>query len=144
MAVTESVVVPTDFRLPASLVGLGVACTAASNWGAGVPIMVIGGLLAFQASRVKFEFDEEAMEVKIGVGDGELERSGENRFVGGENRWRYDTWTNWECYPSEKLPVLMYFRETQTKPEGQIHFFPFVMSPEILLQEIRARVPIDK
>lgn len=60
------------------------------------------------------------MEVKIGNDAGELESSGENAFVGGESRWAYDTWTNWEVYPSEKLPILMYFKETQTKPEGQI------------------------
>lgn len=60
------------------------------------------------------------MEVKIGEKPDELESSGENAFVGGESRWNYDTWTNWEVYPSEKLPILMYFKETQTKPEGQI------------------------
>lgn len=60
------------------------------------------------------------MEVKIGNDTGELEKSGENAFVGGENRWNYDTWTNWEVYPNEQLPILMYFKETQTKPEGQI------------------------
>lgn len=61
------------------------------------------------------------MEVKIGEDiNAELESSGENVFVGGESRWKYDTWTNWEVYPSEAFPVLMYFKETQTKPEGQI------------------------
>lgn len=60
------------------------------------------------------------MEVKIGNDEGELESSGENAFVGGESRWNYDTWTNWEVYPNEQLPILMYFKETQTKPEGQI------------------------
>lgn len=60
------------------------------------------------------------MEVKIGNDKGELTDSGENAFVGGESRWRYDTWTNWEVYPSESFPILMYFKETQTKPEGQI------------------------
>ena len=81
------------------------------------------------------------MEVKIaGQGD-ELEDSGENFAVGGKNRWRYDTWTNWEVYPSESFPVLMYFKETQTSPEGQIHFFPFIMDPQRLLKEVRSRIP---
>jgi hypothetical protein len=32
---------------------------------------------------------------------------------------------NWELWwPS--FPVLVYFKETQTKPEGQIHFFPVI------------------
>lgn len=60
------------------------------------------------------------MEVKIGNSEDGLKSSGENTFVGGQSRWSYDTWTNWEVYPSEKLPILMYFKETQTKPEGQI------------------------
>lgn len=60
------------------------------------------------------------MEVKIGNDEGQLESSGENAFVGGESRWSYDSWTNWEVYPSESFPILMYFKETQTKPEGQI------------------------
>ncbi|CAM9338205.1 unnamed protein product [Discosporangium mesarthrocarpum] len=141
---SSTVVIPPDFRLPASFAGLGIACALGNNLNAAVPLVVVGGLLAVQATRVKFEFDAEAMEVKLGSEDGELVESGDNRFVGGKNRWRYNTWTNWECFPSEKLPVLMYFKETQTKPEGQIHFFPFIMSPGILLEQIRARVPIDK
>lgn len=69
------------------------------------------------------------MEVKIGEDiNAELESSGENRFVGGESRWKYDTWTNWEVYPNEALPVLMYFKETQTKPEGQIVSIYFACS----------------
>ncbi|GFH33406.1 uncharacterized protein HaLaN_32774 [Haematococcus lacustris] len=26
------------------------------------------------------------------------------------------------------FPVLVYFKETQTKPEGQIHFFPIIFN----------------
>jgi len=38
---------------------------------------------------------------------------------------RYDTFTNWEFWwPG--FPVLVYFKETQTKPEGQVHFFPII------------------
>lgn len=56
----------------------------------------------------------QAMEVKIGNDAGELESSGENAFVGGESRWAYDTWTNWEvngpcstggCLPKSSRPV---------------------------------------
>ena len=34
--------------------------------------------------------------------------------VGGENRWKYDTFVNWDFLPSEDFPILVYFRETQT------------------------------
>eukprot|EP00752_Nemacystus_decipiens_P011281 g10024.t2 len=136
----STVVIPADFKLPIGIASLGLAVTGLGNIGVGFPISVVGLLLAFQATRVSFEFDDVAMEVKIGNEAGELESSGENAFVGGESRWNYDTWTNWEVYPNEQLPVLMYFKETQTKPEGQIHFFPFIMEPEKLLEEVRSRV----
>lgn len=80
---------------------------------------VFGAFLAIQTSRVKFVFDDEALEVVIG----ETQAKTENAFVGGANRWSYDSFSNWEFWwPS--FPVLIYFKETQTKPEGQIHFFP--------------------
>eukprot|EP00611_Tribonema_gayanum_P018435 TRINITY_DN3154_c0_g1_i1.p1 TRINITY_DN3154_c0_g1~~TRINITY_DN3154_c0_g1_i1.p1 ORF type:complete len:197 (-),score=53.99 TRINITY_DN3154_c0_g1_i1:141-731(-) len=139
----DTVVIPPDFRLPAALVAIGGALAVSGNR-AGLPVLGIGALLGLQATRVRFEFDAESMEVKIDAGKGDLADSGENFAVGGQNRWAYDTWTNWEVYPSEALPVLMYFKETQTSPEGQIHFFPFIMNPGQLLKEVRARVPIDK
>ena len=112
--------------------------------GPGFGFAGIGALLAVQSTRVRFEFDDEAMEVKLGGKGDELKSSGENFAVGGQNRWKYDTWTNWDVFPSEQLPILMYFKENQTSPEGQIHFFPFVMRADELLREVRARVPIDK
>ena len=40
-------------------------------------------------------------------------------------RFRYSTFTNWEFWwPG--FPVLVYFKETQTNPEGQVHFFPVI------------------
>jgi hypothetical protein len=46
-------------------------------------------------------------------------KKSENAFVGGDNRWRFDTFVNWE-YWWPGFPVLVYFKETQTKPEGQV------------------------
>lgn len=41
------------------------------------------------------------------------------------NDCRYSTFVNWELWwPS--FPILVYFKETQTKPEGQVHFFPVI------------------
>lgn len=37
-----------------------------------------------------------------------------------QNRWSYDTWTSWKALPNEQLPILIYFKETQSNPEGQI------------------------
>jgi hypothetical protein len=83
----------------------------------------------------------------VKIGD-QLDESGENAFVGGKNRWkyvtcfsfntfatielknmficcRYSTFVNWEFW-WPNFPILVYFKETQTKPEGQIHFFPII------------------
>ena len=43
----------------------------------------------------RFVFDDEALEVVIG---GKEEEPTENAFVGGRNRWRYDTFVNWEFW----------------------------------------------
>ena len=47
-----------------------------------------------QASRVKFVFEKDALEVVIG----EKDEKSENAFVGGENRWQYKAFTNWEFW----------------------------------------------
>ncbi|XXG45699.1 hypothetical protein AAC387_Pa02g0710 [Persea americana] len=75
-------------------------------------------------TRVRFVFDKEALEVKVGD---QLQESGENVFVGGKNRWKYSTFVNWELWWPE-FPILVYFKETQTKPEGQVHFFPVIFN----------------
>lgn len=65
-----------------------------------------------------------------------------------ENRWSYDSFVNYDFFPSEQVPILIYFKETQTPQEkwgvgpgalanapealsrgavpGQVHFFPAV------------------
>jgi len=50
--------------------------------------------------------------------------------------------TSRQFYPSEQVPVLVYFKETQTKPEGQIHFFPVIGNPARLLENFRKYVPL--
>jgi hypothetical protein len=79
---------------------------------------------------------------EVKVGD-QLEESGENVFVGGKNRWRYSTFVNWELWWPQ-FPILVYFKETQTKPEGQIHFFPVIfVSPLILLTLLLYHMEFD-
>merc|ERR1711924_38406 len=77
------------------------------------------------SQRVKFKFDSQSLEVLLGGDEPEeMVSSGENVFVGGENKWAFSSFVNWEIFPSPKFPVLVYFKETQTKPEGQVHFSP--------------------
>jgi hypothetical protein len=83
---------------------------------------ILGAFLAFQATRVRFVFDDEGLEVVVGASD---PKQTDNAFVGGKNRWSYESFVNWEFWwPG--FPCLVYFKETQTRPEGQIHFFPII------------------
>lgn len=120
----ETVVPDPDYRIPIVLLGATGALVYTNNLVAGVPVGLLGLLLLVQATRVRFVFDDEALEVRVGS---ELKESGENAFVGGKNRWKYSTFVNWEFW-WPNFPILVYFKETQTKPEGQIHFFPIIFN----------------
>ena len=65
-----------------------------------------------------FVFDETSFELKnvdLGASDEDaLTESGENFVVGGANRWTYDSFVNWDFFPSVDYPVLVYFKESQT------------------------------
>jgi hypothetical protein len=66
--------------------------------------------------------------------------SGDNKLQGGgANKWSLESITNWEFWwPG--FPVLVYYKENQTRPEGQPHFFPIIM---VLLNMPKAAVPLD-
>ncbi|XP_066325540.1 uncharacterized protein [Miscanthus floridulus] len=120
----ETVVPDPDYRLPIAILGIASGFAYADNLVAAAPVGLLGLLLLFQTTRVRFVFDNEALEVKVGD---QLQESGENVFVGGKNRWKYSTFVNWELWWPQ-FPILVYFKETQTKPEGQVHFFPVIFN----------------
>ncbi|XP_057417205.1 uncharacterized protein LOC130711550 [Lotus japonicus] len=120
----ETVIPEPDYRIPIVLLGIAGGLVYTDNLVPAVPVGLLGLLLLFQTTRVRFVFDDEALEVKVGD---QLEESGENAFVGGKNRWNYSTFVNWEFW-WPNFPILVYFKETQTKPEGQIHFFPIIFN----------------
>ncbi|CAL1414580.1 unnamed protein product [Linum trigynum] len=120
----ETVIPDPDYRIPIVLLGVAGGLAYTDNFVPAVPVGLLGLLLLFQTTRVRFVFDGQALEVKVGE---QLEESGENVFVGGKNRWKYSTFVNWELW-WPNFPILVYFKETQTKPEGQIHFFPVIFN----------------
>jgi hypothetical protein len=73
-------------------------------------------------------------EVLVGANKAESE----NAFVGGDNKWKFNTFVNWEFW-WPNFPVLVYFKETQTKPEGQIHFFPIIFDGKVLYETMLER-----
>lgn len=97
----------------------------------GLFLSYAAGLFAVQATRLRVVFDKDSLEFKkvvSAVGSKELKDAGNNFVVGGANRWAYKSFVNWDFYPSEAFPLLVYFKETQTPKKdgtvGQIHFFP--------------------
>jgi hypothetical protein len=107
---------------------------------------LLGILFLVQTFRLKFVCDSEAFELL-----NTSQESGENILVGGQNRWTYDSFVNYEFFPKGWIdqpqgPILVYFKETQTPDEkwktgpgatansdqaqkngavpGQAHFFP--------------------
>ncbi|KAK2645955.1 hypothetical protein Ddye_021150 [Dipteronia dyeriana] len=120
----ETVVPDPDYRIPVVLLGLAGGLAYTNNLLPAAPVGLLGLLLLFQTTRVRFVFDDEALEVKIGD---QLNESGENVFVGGKNRWKYSTFVNWELWWPD-FPILVYFKESQTEPEGQVHFFPVIFN----------------
>ncbi|XP_039143875.1 uncharacterized protein LOC120280983 isoform X2 [Dioscorea cayenensis subsp. rotundata] len=137
----SQIVIPDpDYRIPIVLLGLAGIFVYQENLLVAAPVGLLGLLLLFQTTRVRFVFDEEALEVKLGD---QLQESGENVFVGGKNRWKYSTFVNWELW-WPNFPILVYFKETQTKPEGQVHFFPVIFNGKQLYDVMVERASSSK
>lgn len=107
--------------------------------------MLFASLLWVQTQRVRLVFEKDSFEFYNIKGPGLdlengawLERKPDNYVSGTVNRWKYDTVTNWNFFPSIEYPVIIYFKETETpkeqwrkwfaafdsKGKGQPHFFP--------------------
>lgn len=106
----------------------------------------LGAILTVQSGRVVFSFDDKAFEVKTKGAGGDIQDSGENFAVGGENRWDYKTFTRWGFIPSESFPLFTYFYETQTRGanDEQFHLFPVIMNSAELSETMKAKVGADK
>jgi len=120
--VRPTVIPEPSFNVPIALLAIGGLEIGLDAAPIGYFTALLGIFLTIQATRVRFVFDDEGLEVVVGASD---PKETNNAFVGGKNRWSYDSFVNWEFwFPG--FPILVYFKETQTKPEGQIHFFPII------------------
>eukprot|EP01041_Mallomonas_annulata_P001262 gene1262-2439_t len=132
-AVVPKEIVAKDYKVAIGIMGAGLGVASLLDAPIyGVPLFVFGSFLLFQVQRVNFVFDQDAVEIMVNKNKNEaeaqLEKSADNLFVGGRNRWKYSTFTKWGFVPSKAVPILFYFFETQTKPEGQFHLFPLVVN----------------
>ena len=148
---SETKVIPGDYRIGATLIAislfLGPVCHL---WFPQCAIhAILGGFLSLQASRVRFRFSETDLDVVFiqpGESDGEAAKaetdsSGDNKLQGGgANKWSFESVQNWEFwFPG--FPVLVYYKENQTREEGQPHFFPIIMDGKKLYEEMLTKMP---
>ena len=102
---------------------------------------IFAAFLTFQTSTLRFGFDDDSFSLVRANGSS----IGENVVVGGENKWAYSSFKNWDFLPSADFPILVYFREDQTPLEnredvpivvdeldGQVHFFPAIANTQKL------------
>jgi len=143
-------VIPGDYRIGGVLLSvamfLGPVCHLWTQFGVHG---LLGGFLAFQASRVRFRFSDTDLDVVFiepGADDAtaaslDTDSSGDNKLQGGgANKWSFDSVVNWEFwFPG--FPVLVYYKENQTKAEGQPHFFPIIMDGKKLYEVMLEKMP---
>ncbi|KAL3803079.1 hypothetical protein ACHAWO_010645 [Cyclotella atomus] len=118
----------------------------------GIPLALFGLFLAYQTTNIRFTFDDK----NFSLVKANMESSGENFVVGGDNVWAYDKFVNYDIFPSRSFPILVYFKEQQTPEEnwnigpgekanspeaiangavpGQVHFFPAIANTEDIIK----------
>lgn len=153
------VVINRDFRVAGIFLTLGLLLDTLPvlKFTLGPLITVLGVLFLVQTFRLSFVCDENSFSLQNTV-----KESGENIIVGGENRWTYDSFVNYDFFPKGWIdqpqgPILVYFKETQTPSdkwmEGpgksanseealangavpvQVHFFPAICDTKQLRDE---------
>lgn len=106
---------------------------------------LFAGFLAIQTTTLRFTFDDTSFSLVRSDGS-----SFDNVKVGGENKWAYSSFQNWDFLPSQDFPILVYFKENQTPEEnreevpividslpGQVHFFPAIANSQQLEEGFR-------
>eukprot|EP01031_Cornospumella_fuschlensis_P041239 gene41239-50331_t len=128
----ESLTVRPNYNVAFGSLAIGLGALFSQNLIAGAFFALVGVFLTIQTGKIRFLFDNDSFEVLVQRNEDNLEKTRENFAVGGANRWTYDSILDWFFIPSPAFPVLVYFKEKQTKPEGQIHFFPVIMDGQQL------------
>lgn len=67
--VMSTTVIPADFNLPIGIGALGLALSGSGNLGGGFVLTALGLGLAFQATRVSIEFDDDVRRCTVGICD---------------------------------------------------------------------------
>jgi len=162
------VVIEPDFRLASFFLVGGILLDTIPyiQFTLGPLVTLLGLLFLVQTFRVRLCFDKEAFSLLVSDKSGDLDDTGENIVVGGQNRWTYDSFVNYDFFPKGWIdqpqgPILVYFKENQTPPDtwnegpgkignseeaiangakpGQIHFLPVLFNTQQLRAEFERR-----
>jgi len=152
------VIIGKDFRLSAIFLlgGLLLDNIPYLQLTLGPIVTLLGVLFLVQTFRLNFVCDDNAFSLQDTTNKDNV---GENVVVGGENRWTYDSFVNYDFFPKGWIdqpqgPILVYFKETQTPSDkwnegpgaaansddavakgavqGQVHFFPALCNTQQL------------
>lgn len=152
-------IIDPDFRCAGIFLGLGVLLDLIPGLQLvlGPLATLLGILFLVQTFRLKFVCDATTFSL-----ENTSQESGQNVIVGGENKWTYDSFVNYDFFPEGWIdqpqgPILVYFKENQTPSDkwnegpgakanseeaiangaipGQVHFFPAICDCKQLAAE---------
>ena len=112
MIVDPTTVIDPSYNLAAGAATLGLAAGVLENFkgamgklfgGLAIVLTLFGGFVAFQTTTLQFTFDESNFALTSSLDGGNV---GKNEIVGGENKWAYKSFLNYDFLPSEEFPIL--------------------------------------
>lgn len=130
-----------DYKIPLLLLTTGTVMMMSKPSWLGLSLLIAGSYSNYRASNFRIVFDDEAMEI---LKKDTYELDSENWVYGGRNRWNYKNIMDWKFFPSYRFPVIVYFKQNQKVPDGQIHLFPVIANPKDLFKMLSYHVPLKK
>jgi len=122
-----------------------------------------GSFIGMQTMKTRAVFNKDSFELMTVTNNilglqrdkGLKAKEHKNYVLGTNNEWRYDSFVNWDFFPSVQLPILVYFKETQTpknmqtkgslgtklmdrRDNGQMHWFPAYANARQLREQFEA------
>lgn len=163
-------VVDRDYNVPLTLLLVGIWLTMFHpsdslfiDYLGGAFHLWFGSFIGMQTMRTRAVFNKNTFELKTVTNNvlglqrdkGLKPKEYKNYVLGTNNEWRYDSFVNWDFFPCIQLPILVYFKETQTPKEmqikgslgaqqmdrrdnGQMHWFPAYADARQLREQFEA------
>ncbi|KAL7466568.1 hypothetical protein ACHAXS_006872 [Conticribra weissflogii] len=127
-------VVDRDYTVPLTLISVGLWLSLFGPSHTNIDLLGgafhlwFGAFIGMQTMKTRAVFNKDSFELKsvsnkyLGIAPDKdlVPKKMKNYVLGTDNKWRYDSFVNWDFFPSIHLPILVYFKETQTPKEMQI------------------------